>query len=146
METKTKTINGREWRTTELGGEQALDIASELLKLLAPALAEAGKGYDQSKDMLDQTIDASSVINGLMKNWNTQGVKSLIKQMLSKTHVEDVRENGTVPMNAADKFDAVFSGKKLLRDLPPVLMFVFEENFGDFSQLTSFTSLIKTGQ
>lgn len=135
-----KKINGSLWKTKELDGDSALTLALDILQLVAPTLAVAGKNYKKDKDFLDQEIKIENVIHELFKDFSTEKTRSIIKRLLAETWKLDARESGTVEMRCADHFDKLFAGKKIFKDLIPVLKFVFQENFSNFSELTSFTS------
>lgn len=139
MQIAEKEINGATWKTKELDGETGLSLALDIMQLVAPAMAQGAKGFDKNKGLMDQSIDPSSVINELMKNFSTEKTKQIIKRMLSNTWKMDERENGTVEMMCSEHFKTLFAGKRLTKDLIPVLLFVFQENFGDFSGLASIT-------
>jgi hypothetical protein len=139
LETYEKEINGSTWKTRELGGKIALKLALDIMQVAAPAMAEAAKGYDKTKGALQQEINVGAVINSLISNIDTPKAESIINRLLAETWKLEQAEHGTVEMLCRDKFDHLFAGKRLMTDLVPVLRFVFESNFGDFSGLASIT-------
>lgn len=135
-----KTINGSLWKTKELDGDSALTLALDILQLVAPTLAVAGKNYKKDKDFLDQEIKIENVVQELFKDFSTEKTQSIIKRLLAETWKLDNRDSGLVELRCADHFDKLFAGKKIFKDLIPVLKFVFQENFSSFSELASFTN------
>jgi hypothetical protein len=139
MQIIDKEINGATWKTRELDGDTALTLALEIMQVVGPALAAAGKGHVKGKGVLEQEINIEAVISELMKNFSTDKAKKIINSMLSETWKMEQREHGMVETRCAQHFKTLFAGKRLTKDLIPVLRFVFEENFGGFSGLSSIT-------
>ena len=146
IETFEKEINGRVFKVCEFDGETALEIVTDMLQMVAPALASASKGFDKDKPMLEQELDITGIVQSLASSLHTPKVKALVKRVLSNTTLEDQRENGTFPVNVSKDFNQVFTARTLLRDLPPLLGFIIKENFGGFSGLTAYIGGIGSGQ
>ena len=141
-----KEINGRIFKVREFDGETALEIVTDMLQMVAPALASASKDFDKDKPMLDQKLDVTGIVQNLASSLHTPKVKALVKRILSNTTLEDQRENGTFPVNVSNDFNKVFTARTLLKDLPPLLGFIIKENFGGFSGLTAYIGAIGSGQ
>jgi hypothetical protein len=139
LEITEKEINGATWKTRELDGETALMLGLDIMQVVAPALSMAGKSYDPEKGLLDQKIDVEAIVKELLSRITTEKARSIIVRLLAETWKMEARENGTVEVSCRDHFKTLFAGKRLTRDLLPVVVFVFRENFGDFSGLASIT-------
>lgn len=146
IETFEKEINGRIFKVREFDGETALEIVTDMLQMVAPALASASKGFNQDKSVLEQDLDVTGIVQNLASSLHTPKVKALVKRILSNTTLEDQRENGTFPVNVSKDFNQVFTARTLLKDLPPLLGFIIKENFGGFSGLTAYIGGIGSGQ
>lgn len=146
IETFEKEINGRTFEVREFDGETALEIVTDMLQMVAPALAAAGQGFDAGKPISEQSLDTTAIVQGLAGSLHTPKVKALVKRILSNTTLQDQREHGTFPVNASRSFNDVFTARTLLKDLPPLLMFIISENFGGFSGLTAYIKGIASGQ
>lgn len=123
IQTKTTTINGREWSVTQWSGTKNLDVIHALSGILGPTLS---KGIPGGANLLNGEFDLGKAIDGLLAGIGTkENFKALMFQLLSNTQV------GGMKVGTPEAFDAAFSGPEVF-DLVPGLKFVLEVNFGDF--------------
>lgn len=129
LEVKTKQIGDWTVKVQQFAGRKNLDILVDLSALIGPAIAAA---VPKGGSVLDAELDVAAIGNALMQNMNSAKVGSLVMRMVGSTFIND---------RAIDDeyFDALFVGPKLW-ELPKVLAFVVEVNFGNFSALVGSVS------
>lgn len=135
LEQKTKVIGGRTWMVTQFTGTKTLRVMYALTKSLGPAVAalSGALGGKKPTSVLDMNVDLSEVVKQFLAgNASEAEVEKLIFTLLQNAVVD----NRAV---TKDMFDEVFAGPRFF-DLPTVLAFVIEANYGDFfSALMSST-------
>lgn len=123
IQTKTTTINGREWSVTQWSGTKNLDVIHAISTVLGPTFS---KGLPTGKSLLDGEFEVGKAIEGLLAGiGGKESFRQLVFLLLSNTRVAGLE------VSKQDGFDAAFSGGEIF-DLAPGLKFVLEANFGDF--------------
>lgn len=129
LKTESKKIGDLDVSVTQFAGRRNLSVLIDLSKSVGPAIAAAMGGGG-----LDAEIDVPSIANTLFKTMDKAGTEKLIKDLLAGTNINDRQLDDS-------EFDRVFAGTGLWQ-LPKVLAFVVEVNFGNFSELAANVSKV----
>lgn len=130
IETKSKTINGRNWTVTQFTGTKSLKAFHIVFNTLGPAVGQLAGSVAALRQAMKTGVaakaDTGSAITLLLDRMgDTPTLEANLLWLLSSAAVD-----GT-PVNRA-VFDDVFTGPGILA-LPEVLKFVVETNYGDFT-------------
>lgn len=125
IETKTKEIGGTVFQCTQWSGSKNFSRLYELASVIAPTMAH---GIRPGVSIFNAEVNVAGAMDTLvMSLGDSDKAFGLILRLLDGVHVDNRPINKT-------EFDLLFVGPALF-DLPKLLLFVVETNFGDFSGL-----------
>lgn len=122
IKTETREINGKVYTCTQFAGTKNFTVLHKLATVIGPTFAH-GIGTGE----LDSEVNIGAAVDALLDRLGTTDqALGLVNMLLANTMVDGIALSDKV------NFDATFAGPAIL-DLGPVLMFVVETNFGDFT-------------
>lgn len=130
IETKRKTIAGREWSVVTFTGTKSIKVWHMIGTALGPALGQfistaVNAKISTNAGGLPQVDFAKGVQLFLNSNASSAQLEADILQLLSNTSVDGTPLTKVI-------FDDTFAGPAIF-NLKDVLLFVFEANYGDFT-------------
>ena len=127
IETKNKTIDGREVMVTQFPGRRALSYKTRLLKLLGPSVVEMFSGVKlESVEVLSSDFDLSIISKAFDKLAEKLDESEFVKFVLELLQCTRVDGKEITP----EYFDNEFAGNLLF--MYKVLWFTLEVNYGSF--------------
>lgn len=124
IETREKTINGRNITVTQFPGRKSLQYKIQIVKLIGGAFAHLLSGTKSVKDFT--TMDVSILVPAIEKlaaQLNPNEFVDFVLTLFSMTRIDGKEINATI-------FDMEFGGDLAL--MYRVLAFVLEVNYGSF--------------
>jgi hypothetical protein len=122
IDTKEKTIDGRNVMVVQFPGRRALFFKTRLLKLIGPAIAQMFTGKNPLETEVDFSV-VSKALDKLSERLNEDEFVKFVLDLLQCTRLDGKEISGAV-------FDEEFAGNLLL--MYKVLWFTLEVNYGSF--------------
>ena len=119
-----KKINGRTFRVAPLLATQAIVLQARLLKVAGPAIGHLGAALDRS-DTEKANSAALKALASIFEESEPVALAQLVKDVVESAQI--LRQSGAY--DQVD-FDGDFTGYQ--KDIIPVVLFVLQEQFGDF--------------
>lgn len=133
FQTKTKEIDGIEFKVTQFTATEAYGIKRKLTGIVAPLiLSLLGDG---TKSILDSDIDMgklSGAIQNAFESLPENEFVGLLRRLTKNVEAHTVINEKPVVLHLSDEnhFDMCFTGKTFT--IYPLLVFVLEVNYPDF--------------
>lgn len=132
LETRKKTIGGREWSVTQFTGTKTLTVLHRVFSSIGTSAAEiissATNAKMAKKQLIDVNLDLSKAVQLFLSSNNSpEELERLLFTLLQNTTVDNMQMSRVV-------FDDVFAGPAFI-NIGPVIVFVLEANYGDFMVL-----------
>jgi len=123
IQSKTETIDGLEFTTTQLPAMDSFNLLAKLTKLLAPIL-EGADGLSLDSEL----SELAPLLGGALSQLEDGGASKLALEVLGNTSV--IVNDAIVGLNTAEKINAVFGGRLLT--MLKAMGFALKVNYADF--------------
>ena len=134
FQTKSKEIDGIEFKVTQFPATEAYGIKRKLTGIVAPLILSL-LGENSTKTMLDANIDMaklSGAVQNAFESLPENEFVGLLKRLTKNVEAHTTLNEKPVVLQLSDEnhFDLCFTGKTFT--IYPLLIFVLEVNFPDF--------------